>query len=68
QTGNVTIQIYDVSGRLVTTLLNARVAVGRHTVEWNGKNANGSLVPSGIYFYRMQTAGYEATRKMILVR
>jgi hypothetical protein len=68
QTGNVTIQIYDVSGRLVTTLLNARVAVGRHTVEWNGKNANGSLVPSGIYFYRMKTAGYEATRKMILVR
>jgi hypothetical protein len=68
QTGNVTIAVYDVSGRLLVTLLNARVEVGRHTVEWNGKNANGSLVPSGIYFYRMKTAGYEATKKMILVR
>ncbi|HEY5134041.1 MAG TPA: T9SS type A sorting domain-containing protein, partial [Candidatus Krumholzibacteriaceae bacterium] len=68
QAGSVTIQVYDVSGRLLATLLNARVEVGRHRVEWNGKNANGSLVPSGIYFYRMKTAGYEATKKMILVR
>jgi|GEM_PF-4006400 len=68
QAGSVTIAVYDVSGRLVATLLNARVEVGRHHVEWNGKNSNGSLVPSGIYFYRMKTAGYEATKKMILVR
>jgi hypothetical protein len=37
-------------------------------VQWNGKDANGSLVPSGIYFYRMKADGFEATRKMILVR
>jgi hypothetical protein len=66
--GNVTIQVYDVSGRLVVTLLNAYREIGRHRVEWNGKNANGSLVPSGIYFYRMRAAGYDATKKMILVR
>ena len=68
QAGNVTIQIYDVSGRLVATVLNAQKAIGRHQVEWIGKDANGSSVPSGIYFYRMKTAGYEATRKMILLR
>ncbi len=66
--GNVTIQVYDVSGRLVVALLNAHQEVGRHRVEWNGKNANGSLMPSGIYFYRMRAAGYEVTKKMILVR
>jgi parallel beta-helix repeat protein len=66
--GNVTIQVYDVSGRLVATLLNAYKEIGRHRVEWNGRNANGSLVPSGIYFYRMKAAGYDATKKMILVR
>jgi hypothetical protein len=66
--GNVTIQIYDVSGRLVATPLNAHKEIGRHRIEWNGKNANGSLVPSGIYFYRMRAAGFEATKKMILVR
>jgi hypothetical protein len=68
QAGNVTIAIYDVSGRLVATLLDARVDVGRRHVEWNGTDASGSLVPSGIYFYRMKAAGFEATRKMILVR
>ena len=68
QAGNVTIQIYDVSGRLVATLLNAHKEIGRHRVEWNGKDTNGSLVPSGIYFYRMRAVGFEATKKMILVR
>jgi hypothetical protein len=68
QAGSVTIKIYDVSGRLVATVLNAQKAIGRHTIEWNGKDANGSNVPSGIYFYRMKTAGYEATKKMILLR
>jgi hypothetical protein len=66
--GNVTIQIYDVSGRLIATMLNAPKAIGRHQVEWNGKDASGSSMPSGIYFYRMKTAGYEATKKMILIR
>jgi hypothetical protein len=68
QAGNVTIQIYDVSGRLVATPLNAHKEIGRHGVEWNGKDTNGSLVPSGIYFYRMRAASFEATKKMILVR
>jgi hypothetical protein len=68
QAGNVSIQVYDVSGRLLATLLNSYKEIGRHRVEWNGKNANGSLVPSGIYFYRMRAAGFEVTKKMILVR
>jgi hypothetical protein len=68
EAGDVTIAIYDVSGRLVASLLNARVEVGRHHVEWNGKDTSGSLVPSGIYFYRMRAAGFEATKKMILIR
>ena len=66
--GRVRIDIYDVSGRLLATPVDAAKVAGRHQVEWNGKDASGSLVPSGIYFYRMKTAGYEATRKMILVR
>ena len=68
QAGNVTIQVYDVSGRLVATLLDSHKEIGSHRVEWNGKNTSGSLVPSGMYFYRMKTAGFEVTKKMILVR
>ncbi|MGD1047645.1 MAG: LamG-like jellyroll fold domain-containing protein [Candidatus Krumholzibacteriaceae bacterium] len=65
---HVTIQIFDVSGRLLRTLLDERQDAGRHHVEWNGINGNGSSVPSGIYFYRMQTQGYSATKKMIIIR
>jgi len=66
--GHVTIRIYNVAGRLIRTLVDERRDAGRHHVEWNGIDANGSSVPSGIYFYRMRASGYEATRKMILMR
>ncbi len=66
--GHVRIDIYDVSGRLVGTPVNEMKAAGRHLIEWNGRNASGSLVPSGIYFYRMKISDFVATRKMILVR
>jgi flagellar hook assembly protein FlgD len=64
----VRLDVFDVSGRLLATSVDAARGAGRHRVEWNGRDAGGSLVPSGIYFYRMKTAGFEATRKMILVR
>jgi hypothetical protein len=68
EAGVVTIQVYDVSGRLVATLFNARAEAGRHRVTWNGTLSSGSPAPSGIYFCRMKAAGYETTKKMILVR
>jgi uncharacterized protein (DUF362 family) len=68
QAGYVIIRIYSVSGRLVRTLVDERRDAGRHSVEWNGMDSNGSSAPSGIYFYRMRASGYEATKKMILVR
>jgi uncharacterized protein (DUF362 family) len=66
--GPVTIQVFDVSGRLVRTLLDVRKEIGRYHVEWDGKDASGSMVPSGIYFYRMKASGFDATKKMILLR
>jgi hypothetical protein len=65
---HVRLDVFDVSGRLLATPVDAARGAGRHRVEWNGRDASGSLVPSGIYFYRMKTAGFGATRKMILVR
>ncbi len=66
--GHVTIQLFDVAGRLIRTLIDQRKDAGRFHIEWNGKDSNGATVPSGLYFYRMHTAGYTATRKMILLR
>lgn len=54
----VTIRVYDVSGRLVTTLVDRVLkAAPDHPVTWKGLNSNGSNVASGVYFYRMDTAG-----------
>jgi len=66
--GHVTVQIFDVSGRLVRTLVDERRNAGRHQIEWNGEDARGVSVPSGIYFSRMETSGYLGTMKMLLVR
>jgi hypothetical protein len=66
---SVRIGIYDVSGRLVRTLIDGSMAAGSHEVGWNGMNNAGTGVPSGLYFYRMTTSeGFTATRKMILLR
>jgi hypothetical protein len=65
----VVIGIYDVSGRLVTTLVDRSMEAGSHEIGWNGTNNAGIAVPSGLYFYRMMTSdGFSETRKMILLR
>jgi hypothetical protein len=65
----VRIGIYDVSGRLVRTLIDRSMEAGSHEVGWNGTSNAGISVPSGLYFYRMTTSeGFADTRKMILLR
>jgi predicted outer membrane repeat protein len=64
----VTLVVYDVTGRVVASLRQGTEAKGRHRVVWDGKDARGSSVGSGIYFYRL-TAGKESiSKKMILLR
>ncbi|MBD3423558.1 MAG: T9SS type A sorting domain-containing protein, partial [Candidatus Latescibacteria bacterium] len=64
----VTIRVYDVSGRLVNTLVDGMVERGGHRVKWDGTSSRGSGVASGVYFYRMETDVYTESRKMILLR
>jgi hypothetical protein len=66
--GRVLIQVFDVTGRLVRTLLSGKVEAGRTSVPWQGLDNNGQPVSSGIYFVRMKAHGYAATRKMALLR
>jgi len=61
--GRVTLRVYDVLGRDVATLVNATQAAGRHSVALDG-----SRFASGVYFYRLETAGYVSTRKMLLLK
>jgi hypothetical protein len=67
--GNVRIDIYDVSGRLVRTLVNNHRDPGRYHAEWNGRNANGGQVRTGVYFYLMKAPGYTSpAKKMLLLK
>lgn len=64
----VTIVVYDVSGRRVATLVDGYRAGGENRVTWNGRSDVGSEVSTGVYFYRMTTTGFTATRKMVLLK
>jgi len=66
--GHVVIEVYNIKGQRVCVLADAEYAVGRHNVVWNGDDAAGRSVGSGVYFYRMNTQGYQSVRKMLLLK
>ncbi len=68
QAGDVTLAVYDLSGRLVRTLLDSRQTAGAHAVRWDGRDDDGSQAASGIYLYRLITDEGTLARKMILVK
>ena len=65
---DVVLVIYDASGRRVRTLVREFQTAGFQTAEWDGRDDAGTPVGSGVYFYRLHAGGFEATRKMVLVR
>lgn len=65
----VALRIYDVRGRLVRTLVDGvRNAGASHRIEWDGRNDAGTRVASGVYFCRLATRDFTATRKMVLLK
>jgi Mg-chelatase subunit ChlD len=68
QAGRVDIDIYDILGRRVITLLSDFQSAGRHSVAWNGRSSSGTEVASGVYFYRISTGNSAVTRKMVLLK
>ncbi len=65
---SVRLSIYALDGKLVRLLEDGFRAEGRYELVWNGLNQGGRAVPSGTYFYRLQTRGGDLTRSMVLVR
>tara|TARA_B100001564_G_scaffold16568_1_gene12713 strand:- start:3 stop:941 length:939 start_codon:yes stop_codon:yes gene_type:complete len=64
----VRLNIYNILGKKVSTLLNNVVNPGRHKVEWNAKDNEGNPVASGIYFYELSSSSFTARKKMLLIR
>jgi len=66
--GFVSLNIYNMKGQLVKTLVNEELEAAYHEVVWNGKDNSGKVTASGIYFYKMKASNYTATKKMILMK
>ncbi len=66
--GPVTLQIFNITGQKVITLVNDTQSPGLYTVRWDGRNDHGSEVASGVYFCHLRVGSREQSRKMNLVR
>jgi hypothetical protein len=66
--GKVTLRVFDVSGKLVRTMVDDMESPGQKTARWDGTNERGEHVASGIYFYRMTAPGYVEKRKMVFLQ
>ena len=66
--GNVEIEVFDLQGRLVKTLVNAEQNQGSHSVVWDGTDQSGDQMASGVYYCRMMTDERSLSRKITLIR
>ena len=64
----VQLDIFNILGQKVRTLVNAAEPAGVHRVEWNGTDGSGQKVASGVYFYRLHAGDFVETKKMVLVK
>jgi flagellar hook assembly protein FlgD len=65
---SATIEVFDVSGRLVRVLLDGPQSAGTRRALWDGRNEDGLPVASGVYYCRMRSGGFDQSIKMMLLR
>ena len=63
----VSLEVFDVSGRLVRTLADRAFRAGRYQMEWDGSGDRGGRLAPGVYLYRLRAGTLEATRRIVLV-
>lgn len=68
EAGKVQIDVYNILGQKVKSLVNNHMEAGNHQVVWNGKDNANSPVASGVYFYKMKTGRYTSTKKMLMLK
>ncbi|MEZ5082954.1 MAG: FlgD immunoglobulin-like domain containing protein [Bacteroidales bacterium] len=65
-TGHISLDVFDLNGKLVKTLLNDNFEPGTQNVRWDATNESGKKIPSGIYFYQLKTKDINQVQKLIL--
>jgi hypothetical protein len=66
--GKVSLKVYDLTGRLVRTIVNREEEAGFYTVNWNRQDDKGRKLANGVYFYRLVSGDFTTTKKMIVLR
>jgi hypothetical protein len=64
----VTIEVFNVLGQQIRQLVNEVQSAGAYSVDWDGRDSNGSRVASGVYFYKIHAGEYSETKKMTMVK
>ena len=64
----IMLNIYNILGQGITTLVNSTMRPGRYTMEWNATDEMGNPVASGIYFYELRSQSFTSRKKMLLIR
>lgn len=64
----VKLEIYDLQGRLIRTLVNEAGQPGEHQILWNGAAEDGQMAPSGVYFYRLQAGSFVESKRMVMLK
>ena len=62
------LDVFNVLGQKVKTLLDQPLGPGTYTVEWDGKNESGTTVATGIYLYRLKVGDKQQSKKMVLLK
>jgi len=65
---HVELNVFNILGQSVTTLVSGEMPAGSHQVSWNGTDSDGGSVASGIYFYRISAGDYSSSKKMMLLK
>ena len=64
----ISINIYDMIGRHVRTILNKRITAGQRSIIWDGTDSSGQPVSAGTYFFTIKTDQFSSTKKMIMLK
>lgn len=67
-TTDVRLDLYDLRGRHIRTLVHQNQPAGIYAARWDGRTETGTFAPSGVYFYRIRTPQFEQTRALLLLR
>ncbi len=68
ESSQVELAVYNLQGQRVRSLTVQTMPAGEHTIVWDGKDENGSIMPSGVYIYKLRSNNYEESKRMELIK